>query len=384
MGPYATSLQNDTIMPTVWDEGSWGRRQRWRSPMPNPQERKSPPLPSLRRETSSMVERGPEKLTVLSKASEAYQHRPRTYEAAIADVGQPNLNQGDADDNGYREVSRKRMKRRPASVASAQHYALQVPQQTRINFESAMARFATPTPTTVAEPAATTTSTSLDRSDTTKMRVRILLWNTEGNKQALEVLLEEAKYDLVAVQEPWINRETKSMYCPRSSKYHLVFKLEGWAAIYVIKRFEVGQWDFVMSDNWCRVWFPEANLGQGNRGFELWSIYNPPDSKEVPSTLVGQPKPAHPVIVAGDFNLQHPMWDEFEKYERNTEDLLQLSSQWDLVIRPPKGAITRAPQGQQRGRPSAIDHFWTRQTSRQHTMARNAGASRITTSRCLN
>ena len=34
------------------------------------------------------------------------------------------------------------------------------------------------------------------------MKVKILQWNTEGNKQALEVLLEEAQYDLLAIQEP--------------------------------------------------------------------------------------------------------------------------------------------------------------------------------------
>ncbi len=33
------------------------------------------------------------------------------------------------------------------------------------------------------------------------MKIKILLWNTEGNKQALEVLLEEAEYDLLAIQE---------------------------------------------------------------------------------------------------------------------------------------------------------------------------------------
>ena len=31
------------------------------------------------------------------------------------------------------------------------------------------------------------------------MKVKILLWNTEGNKQALEVLLEEAQFDLLAI-----------------------------------------------------------------------------------------------------------------------------------------------------------------------------------------
>jgi len=31
---------------------------------------------------------------------------------------------------------------------------------------------------------------------------RILQWNTEGNKQALEVLLEEAEFDFLLIQEP--------------------------------------------------------------------------------------------------------------------------------------------------------------------------------------
>jgi hypothetical protein len=34
------------------------------------------------------------------------------------------------------------------------------------------------------------------------MNIRVLLWNTEGNKQALEALLEEAWYNLLAIQEP--------------------------------------------------------------------------------------------------------------------------------------------------------------------------------------
>ena len=55
------------------------------------------------------------------------------------------------------------------------------------------------------------------------MKIRVLLWNTEGNKQALEALLEEARYDLLAIQEPWINQHTKSTYCPRGSKYYLVY-----------------------------------------------------------------------------------------------------------------------------------------------------------------
>ena len=43
---------------------------------------------------------------------------------------------------------------------------------------------------------------------------RILQWNTEGNKQALKVLLEEAEFDFILIQEPWINLTTRSTYCP--------------------------------------------------------------------------------------------------------------------------------------------------------------------------
>lgn len=189
------------------------------------------------------------------------------------------------------------------------------------------------------------------------MRIKILLWNTEGNKQNLEILLEEAKYDLLAIQEPWINKETKSTYCPRSSKYHLVFQREGKAAIYVSKRFETGQWDAEATDQWCRVWFPELDLGQG-RGFELWSIYNLPGGNRLANNITSQPPPVYSTVVTGDFNLHHPCWDQFDRYNREAESLLQLALQWDLVLVTPKGAVTRAPQGRQRGRTSTLDLIW--------------------------
>jgi hypothetical protein len=102
------------------------------------------------------------------------------------------------------------------------------------------------------------------------MITKILLWNTEGNKQALEALLEEAQYDLLAIQEPWINRQTKSTYCPRGSKYYLTHSPEGRAAIFVSRRYEIGQWDYEATRDWYRVWFPDL----GKDGLEVWSVYN--------------------------------------------------------------------------------------------------------------
>ena len=68
--------------------------------------------------------------------------------------------------------------------------------------------------------------------------------------------------------------------------------------------------------------------------------------------------PAYPVVLAGDFNLHHPQWDRFGRYERKAEALLELALQWDLDLRTSAGTITRVLQGAQQGHTSIIDHFW--------------------------
>jgi hypothetical protein len=154
----------------------------------------------------------------------------------------------------------------------------------------------------------------------------------------------------------------------------------------------VESWDFEVSSDYCRVWFaPDNNCrdtttinnpnpgsclrtnpnpnpgtrprtnpnpGSANKGLEIWSIYNPPDTKAVPAMLLARPQPHVPTILAGDFNLHHPLWDYYGRTDRKADDLLQLALQWELDLRTPYGTITREPQGIQRGRPSIIDHFW--------------------------
>ncbi|KAL2199460.1 hypothetical protein P885DRAFT_75874 [Corynascus similis CBS 632.67] len=270
--------------------------------------------------------------------AQAYQFRPRTYKAA-KDMSSNTFDfasRGEHDD-GYQVVSRKRLRGRPTIAATAQHQALQDPLQTRISFGpgslTTTTDAATTTPTIEGDANATNTTPTIEgnTSATTALCTRDGDDNTEGIKEALQVLLEEARYDLLAVQEPWVDRGTKSTYWPRSCKYHLVLELGGKAAIYISKQFDIGQRDFEAIEYWCRVWFPEIDLGQGGQGLELWSIYNALERKE----------------------------DEFGRYETKAEDLLQPGSQWDLVIQTPKGTVTRALQGRQRARTSTIDHFWT-------------------------
>ncbi|MDQ3284855.1 MAG: hypothetical protein M3P92_03965, partial [Actinomycetota bacterium] len=131
----------------------------------------------------------PEKTKVLAKAREAYQFRPRTYEAApnllsgtVANATAPtsfNFTDGQEDDDGYQVVGRKRLRGRPTSAAAAQHQATRDPQQTRINFEPSRVRFTNPSttdanstalleqssePATESTPAPNTASTALATS----------------------------------------------------------------------------------------------------------------------------------------------------------------------------------------------------------------------------
>ena len=151
---------------------------------------------------------------------------------------------------------------------------------------------------------------------------RALQWNTEGNKQALEVLLEEAEFDFLLIQEPWINPTTGSTYCPRSSKYYLIHQPKGRAAIFVKKEYPIGQWDFEAAENSCTVWLP--GYGPQGLGLELWSVYNPPnsDDAQVLQLLLERPNRAKSIVVARDFNLHHPQWDFYDRYDQNAEILL--------------------------------------------------------------
>lgn len=111
----------------------------------------------------------PEKSKVLLKAKEAYQFRPRTFEATIATAATTALpppffdftNRGE-DDDGYQVISRKRMRGRPTAAAAAQYQALRDPQQTRISFEPAGIR---PTNLVATEPTSTTTAIATTIAD---------------------------------------------------------------------------------------------------------------------------------------------------------------------------------------------------------------------------
>jgi len=105
------------------------------------------------------------------------------------------------------------------------------------------------------------------------MILSVLLWNTGGIKPLLEILLQEAKYDILCIQEPWINNHTKGTYCPQRAEYSLVHTPGGRTAIYVSKKLPASSWEYEATDQWCRVWFQGKE--EKEKGLEVWSVYNP-------------------------------------------------------------------------------------------------------------
>src|SRR6476620_7794793 len=105
------------------------------------------------------------------------------------------------------------------------------------------------------------------------MGVTILQWNACKKKENQQLLLETATEDILAIQEPWHNPFAElSTYCPRSSKYYLIHKPGGKAAIYIHKRWALSQWTYKAEQYWCKI-----TLTSAEEPITIWSIYNPPD-----------------------------------------------------------------------------------------------------------
>ena len=75
-------------------------------------------------------------------------------------------------------------------------------------------------------------------------------------------------------------------------------------------------------------------------------MYNPPDNNtQVLQALLDRPPTAGSIVLAGDFNLYHPQWDYYDRYDQRAESLLQLALQWDLSSLKARQAACSLPNG---------------------------------------
>ena len=85
--------------------------------------------------------------------------------------------------------------------------------------------------------------------------LNILYWNVQRSKHAIIEAVEASRqYDIIALQEPWQNPHLPTAYCPRGSRYQLIYAGEGSrSAILLHKRHEIKNWDATAKNDWCKV-----------------------------------------------------------------------------------------------------------------------------------
>jgi endonuclease/exonuclease/phosphatase family metal-dependent hydrolase len=181
----------------------------------------------------------------------------------------------------------------------------------------------------------------------------ILYWNTRRSKpNTAQALEDNSAYDVIAIQEPWLNRDPAKKgetYCPRASRYNLIHKTGGRAALYIHKRHAVAAWTAIAEADWCQVTL---------QGITIVSIYsesyhggrwNSPLCEVVTRERIPR------CVLAGDFNIHHPLWDRHGRHSPQAETLLALAQQWHLDLATPWGEPTHESR---EDRDSTIDLAW--------------------------
>lgn len=186
------------------------------------------------------------------------------------------------------------------------------------------------------------------------MKITILFWNAAASRSNVALALENrAEYDVIAIQEPWINRNTGGLYCPRRCRYQSVFTV-GRAALYIHKRHDIAAWEQRAGVDWSMITF-----GDGPDAVSVWSIYSPnqgdPTQWDSPLTELPATAPRGRHVLVGDFNTHHPMWDVHGRCSPYAGRLLEFTQRWRLSLATPYGEVTRQQQGQ---KDSTIDHAW--------------------------
>jgi hypothetical protein len=193
------------------------------------------------------------------------------------------------------------------------------------------------------------------------LETTVLYWNVGNSKAAMEQVIDgQREYDIIAIQEPWRNPDLRTTtYWPRSDRYHIIYAGDGSrSALLVHKRHSVSRWEAKATPDWCRV---QIRTDDGNT-LSVYSIYSPIPNRTGDNRRWSSPihhfqtlrVPSRTALV-GDFNLHHPSWDRHGRRTAGVEDLLTLSTSWDLELLAPWGEPTRTKH---RDRDSTIDHAW--------------------------
>ena len=176
--------------------------------------------------------------------------------------------------------------------------------------------------------------------------LRILYWNTHKEPACLAQALY-SEFDILALQEA--AAPGRAPTCPQSCNFWMIYG-GGRAVLYVHKRHALAAWNGSTDKDVCSIHIQNTTV---------YSVYSPdPHNRAWDSpipVLLRQTPPLGRVIICGDMNLHHPLWDRHKRRQTRAQALLDLAAAWNLQLITPWGTTTY----QTRGRlSSTIDHAW--------------------------
>ena len=188
--------------------------------------------------------------------------------------------------------------------------------------------------------------------------IEVLYWNcANGKERVAQALHLEAQYDIVAIQEPARDRHGDVAF-PGSSNYILVSQqgCNSRAVSFVHRRLDRTSWSHEEGKDWVAIHF-QTETGP----VSVFNVYSPiPLGNTWMSPVkdwAGQEPPHNKVVIVGDFNAHHPVWDsECDQISNNAETVLRLAEKWGLSLASSPDEITRV--GKPRERHSVIDLAW--------------------------
>ena len=155
-------------------------------------------------------------------------------------------------------------------------------------------------------------------------------------------------YDVLAIQEPWINPFTPTTHHPVRDRFHLAYPTGESARVcfFVNERIDKCSWT-------VKEWSPDFQTLQLKQGVEqeqeqntlyIHNVYHrpqPEDPTETLDLLKRALELAGDHIVVGDFNLHHPLWGGIGvDPDPEAEILIGLVDEFLLEPALPEGTVT--------------------------------------------
>jgi hypothetical protein len=124
----------------------------------------------------------------------------------------------------------------------------------------------------------------------------------------------------------------------------------GRAAIYVHKRWDIKTLEAAEGDDWARI-----TIGEKAAAVTVWSIYSPIQIKGLWNISFNTIEPGNALILVGDFNIHHPLWNIHEHISRDSSKTAAYMLRWNMELHTPFGEITKRKHEQ---RIFTIDLAW--------------------------